>query len=212
MKEEIEKVLSDETYTTNEERVEAITKSLATLVIPKNKYNDLNTKYKTMEDNFNTLSNEYDNFKKNKMTDDEKREADLKKLEADKKSIAINKSELAVKSLLLDNGIQVTDDDIELKETLSNIISDDYEKSVKLANSFISILKKTQDTTAKKTVTDLLNDTPTPKVNNTGEGSSNKMEEYKTEYEEAVKSGDLIGQAQYMRLVQEEQQKLSKNI
>lgn len=85
MKEEIEKVLSDETLTTNEERVDAIAKSLATLMIPKDKYNDLNTKYKAVESNYTTLSTEYDDFKKSKMTDDEKREAELKQLEVDKK-------------------------------------------------------------------------------------------------------------------------------
>ena len=86
MKEEIEKVLSDETLTTNEAKVDAIAKSLATLMIPKDKYNDLNTKLKTTESNYATLQNEFDDFKKSKMTDDEKREAELKQLEIDKKA------------------------------------------------------------------------------------------------------------------------------
>ena len=136
MKEEIEKVLSDETLTTNEERVDAIAKSLATLMIPKDKYNDLNAKYKTVESNYSTLSTEYDDFKKSKMTDDEKREAELKQLEVDKKANALKTSELAVKGLFLDNGIKITDEDTELKETLQNIISEDCDKSVKLANNF----------------------------------------------------------------------------
>ena len=55
MKEEIEKVLSDETLTTNEAKVDAIAKSLATLMIPKDKYNDLNAKYKAVESNYTTL-------------------------------------------------------------------------------------------------------------------------------------------------------------
>ena len=136
----IENVLSDETYTTNEERVEAIKKGLATLVIPKDKYNDLSAKLKTTESNYTTLQTEFNDFKISKMTDDEKREAELKQLELDKKANAISRSELAVKGLLLDNGIKVTDEDVELKETLANIVSEDLDKSIKLANSFISLL------------------------------------------------------------------------
>ena len=136
MKEEIEKVLSDETLTTNEERVDAIAKSLATLMIPKDKYNDLNAKYKTVESNYSTLSTEYDDFKKSKMTDDEKREAELKQLEVDKKANALKTSELAVKGLFLDNGIKITDEDTELKETLQNIISEDCDKSVRILNGW----------------------------------------------------------------------------
>ena len=140
MNEVIENVLSDETYTTNEERVEAIKKGLATLVIPKDKYNDLSAKLKTTESNYSTLQTEFNDFKISKMTDDEKREAELKQLEIDKKANAISRSELAVKGLLLDNGIKVTDEDVELKETLANIVSEDLDKSIKLANSFISLL------------------------------------------------------------------------
>lgn len=84
--------------------------------------------------------------KKSKMTDDEKREAELKQLEVDKKNNAIKTSELAVKSLFLDNGIKITDEDTELKETLQNIVSEDCDKSVKLANNFITLLNKTKRT------------------------------------------------------------------
>ena len=160
MKEEIEKVLSDETLTTNEAKVDAIAKSLATSMIPKDKYNDLSAKLKTTESNYSTLQSEYDDFKKSKMTDDEKREEELKQFEIDKKNNAIEKSSLAVEKLLLKNGIEIKDDDVELKETLDTIISEDYDKSIKLANSFISLLNKTKEKTEKETTTKLLNDTP----------------------------------------------------
>ena len=162
MNEVIESVLSNETYSTNEERIEAIKKGLATLVIPKDKYNEISNKLKVSETNLSSLKSEYDAFKLSKMTDDEKIEAERKQFELDKKANAIKTSELAVRSLLLDNGIKVTDEDIELKETLQNIISEDSEKSIKLANSFISLLNKTKEQTAKETTTQLLNDTPKP--------------------------------------------------
>ncbi|MBS7020368.1 MAG: hypothetical protein KH135_00640 [Firmicutes bacterium] len=209
MNEVIENVLSDETYTTNEERVEAIKKGLATLVIPKDKYNDLSAKLKTAESNYNSLSTEFDEFKKSKMTDDEKREAELKQLELDKKTTATDKSRLAVKELLFDNGIRISDEDNELKETLSNIISDDYEKSIKLANSFISIMKKAQDETKKQTVTDLLNDTPKPTVSTPNSGTVSNLDAFQEKFDEAVKNGDSVGQAMYTRMIQEEQAKLN---
>lgn len=213
MKEEIEKVLSDETLTTNEERVDAIAKSLATLMIPKDKYNDLNAKYKAVESNYSTLSTEYDDFKKSKMTDDEKREAELKQLEVDKKANALKKSELAVKGLFLDNGIKVTDEDTELKETLQNIISEDCDKSVKLANNFITLLNKTKEQTKNQTTTELLNDTPKPVGGTKGANPVDKVAELKKELDEAIKNKDILKQTQLTTqifMAEQEKSKLMK--
>lgn len=212
MKEEIEKVLSDETLTTNEERVDAIAKSLATLMIPKDKYNDLNAKYKTVESNYSTLSNEYDDFKKSKMTDDEKREAELKQLEVDKKANALKTSELAVKGLFLDNGIKITDEDTELKETLQNIISEDCDKSVKLANNFITLLNKTKEQTKNQTTTELLNDTPKPVGGTKGANPVDKVAELQKELEQAIKDKDFLKQTELTTQIfkAEQEKKLNK--
>lgn len=213
MKEEIEKVLSDETLTTNEERVDAIAKSLATLMIPKDKYNDLNAKYRTVESNYTTLSTEYDDFKKSKMTDDEKKEAELKQLEVDKKANALKTSELAVKGLFLDNGIKITDKDTELKETLQNIISEDCDKSVKLANNFITLLNKTKEQTKNETTTELLNDTPKPVGGTQSANPVDKVAELKKELDEAIKNKDILKQTQLTTqifMAEQEKNKLSK--
>lgn len=217
MKEEIEKVLSDETLTTNEERVDAIAKSLATLMIPKDKYNDLNAKYKTVESNYTTLSTEYDDFKKSKMTDDEKREAELKQLEVDKKANALKTSELAVKGLFLDNGIKIADEDLEkdleLKETLQNIISEDYDKSVKLANNFITLLNKTKEQTKNQTTTELLNGTPKPIGGTQSANPVDKVAELKKQLDEAIKNKDVLKQTELTTqifMAEQEKNKLSK--
>lgn len=207
MNEVIENVLSDETYTTNEERAEAIRKGLATLVIPKDKYNDLNTKLRTTESNYANLQTEFDDFKKSKMTDDEKREAELKQFEADKKANAIEKSSLAVEKLLLKNGIEVKDDDIELKDTLSTIVSEDYDKSVKLANSFISLLNKTKDTTVKETTTQLLNNTPKPIGGVDSSSKTSKVDELQSQLNKAIENKNSVEQIRLMREIQEEQAK-----
>lgn len=207
MNEVIENVLSDETYTTNEERVEAIKKGLATLVIPKDKYNDVSNKLKATETSLTTLQTEYDAFKLSKMTDDERIEAERKQFELDKKSNAITRSELAVEKLLLKNGIEIKDDDIELKETLQSIVSEDYDKSIKLANSFISLLNKTKEQTVKQTTTELLNGTPKPIGGVDSSSSVSKLEQLQTEYDDAVKNKDVVKQTSLLTQIFQEQRK-----
>lgn len=207
MNEVIENVLSDETYTTNEERVEAIKKGLATLVIPKDKYNDLNTKLKNTENKISALQTEYDEFKQSKMTADEKAEADRKQFELDKKNNAIEKSSLAVEKLLLKNGIEVKEDDVELKETLQSIVSEDYDKSIKLANSFISLLNKTKDQTAKETTTQLLNNTPKPIGGTNSSSTVSKIDQLQNELNEAIKNKDIVKQTSIMTQIFQEQNK-----
>lgn len=209
MNEVIENVLSDETYTTNEERIEAIKKGLATLVIPKDKYNDVSNRLKATETSLTTLQTEYDEFKQSKMTDDEKREAELKQFELDKKANAIAKSELAVKSLLLDNGIKVTDsdEDKELRDTLKNIISEDYDKSISLANSFISLLNKTKDKTAKETTTQLLNNTPKPIGGVDSLSTVSKLDELQKQLDKAIEDKDVMLQTQLTTQIFQEKRK-----
>lgn len=202
MREAIENVLNDETLTTNEERVNAITASLATLVMPKDKFDALNTKYSTLE-------TEYNEYKQSKMTDEEKAKADRERFEADKKANAIEKSSLAVEKLLLKNGIEVKDDDTELKETLSTIISEDYDKSIKLANSFISLLNKTKENTAKETTTQLLNDTPKPIGGTVSTPNSSKLDLLKEQLKTAIENKDEVAQASlYAQIASESESKI----
>ena len=204
MKEAIEQVLSNETYTTNEERVDALSKELAKLVIPKDKYNDLSNRLKNTESEYSTLQTEYDNFKKSKMTDDEKRASEQQEFENQKKLNAIERSKLGVQMLLLKNGIEVKDDDTEFQETLTNIVSEDYDKSIKLATSFINIMNKTKDQAAKETTTKLLNDTPAPIGGLNSSSSLSKVDMLKKELEQAIKDKDTIKQTElYGKIYQE---------
>ena len=207
MKEAIEQVLSDETYTTNEERVDAISKELAKLVIPKDKYNDLSTRLKNTESELNTTKSEYEDFKKSKMTDDEKRESEKKQFDELKRQNAIEKSDLAVQKLLLKNGIEINDEDTELKETLATIVSEDYDKSIKLANSFISLINKTKDQTEKATTTKLLSETPKPVGGSDSSSSLSKADVLRKEIEEAIKDKDAVRQTQLITQLYQEEHK-----
>lgn len=205
MNEVIQNVLSDETYTTNEERVEALRKGLATVVIPKDKYNDLNTKLKTTESNYNSLQTEFNEFKKSKMTDDEKREAERVEFEGKVKNLSLKESEYAVRDLFTNANISKE----QYEKILGKVVSEDKDKSVEIAQTFIELLGETVDKTKKQTVTDLLNDTPKPTVSTPNSGTVSNLDTLQTKYDESVKSGDLIGQATYTRMIQEEQAKLN---
>ena len=207
----IEEVLNNDTYTTNEEKVEAIKKGLAKLVIPKDKFNDVSQRLQKSEADYASLSTEYNDYKKSKMTEDEKKEAERQQFEAEKRANAIEKSDLAVQKLLFQNGIQIKDDDVELKETLSTIVSEDYEKSIKLANSFITLINKTKDNTKKETTTELLASTPTPVGGTSSSSSISKVDMLKKEYDEAVKNKDQIRQTELMTAIYQAEQE-TKNI
>lgn len=209
MKNAIEQVLNDESYATTEERVDAIAKELAKLVIPKDKYNDLSSRLSKTETDYTSLQSEYDNLKKANMTDQEKMDEERKELEASRLSNAREKSELAVQKLLLKNGIEVNDDDTELKETLSNIVSEDFDKSMKLANSFINILNKTKDTTKVETTNKLLNDTPKPIGGTDGSSTISKVDMLNQQLQKAIEDKDTLAQTQLISQIYQESQKPS---
>lgn len=209
----IESVLNNEEYTTNEEKIEALKKELAPVVIPKDKFNSVSNKLKDSEEKYATLSSDFEAYKQSKMTDDERAKAEKEQLEKDKKANAIEKSRLAVKNLLFDNGIKVTDseEDKDLKETLEDIVSEDLDKSLKLANNIITILNRTKETTEKETTTKLIGNTPNPIGGTSSSPTVSTLNQLNENYKEAVKSGNILEQAQYMRLIQEEQMKLKKS-
>ena len=203
MKETIENVLNDETYTTNEERVEAITKGLATLVIPKNKFNDLSERLQARENEYNTLSSEFEKFKQSKMTDDEKASAAREEFEKARKENAIETSRLAVKELFLDNGIKIADDE-SYANIMQNVISEDKEKSLGLAQEFLNLINKTKQDTKQETTLGLLNDVPKPMVGDPSKQVS-QLEALNEQYKEAVAKKDNVQIARLTRLIQEEQ-------
>lgn len=207
MNEVIENVLNDETITTNEEKLEAIKKGLATIVIPKEKYNDLSNRLKSTESSYESLKTEFDDFKKLKMTDDEKQAEEKKQFENDKKANALLKSELEVQKLLLKNGIEIKDDDTELQETLQNIVSEDLDRSIKLTNNFITLLNKTKENAEKATTTNLLNNTPKPIGGVNSSSSVSRIDELNNQLQEAIKNKDTLLQTHLMSEIFNEQQK-----
>ena len=205
MNEVIEGVLNNEEYTTTEERVDAIKKGLATLVIPKDKYNDLNDKLKTTESNYSILSNEYEEFKKSKMTEDELKQAEIEEFNKAKAEVAKSESKYAVKDLFEEKGISLEKE--KMDKILSDIVTDNKEQTLAVANTIASVLLETAEQTKKQTTIDLLNDTPKPVVGNPNNGQGSTVDALQAKLDEAITNKDVVAQAAYTRLIQEEKAK-----
>lgn len=205
MNEVIENVLSDETYVTNEEKVEAIKKGLATLVIPKDKYNDLSTRLKTSESNYSTLQNEFNDYKKSKMTEDELKQAEIEEFNKAKAEVAKSESKYAVKDLFEEKGISLEKE--KMDKILSDIVTDNKEQTLAVANTIASVLLETAEQTKKQTTIDLLNDTPKPVVGNPNNGQGSTVDALQAKLDEAITNKDVVAQATYTRLIQEEKAK-----
>ena len=207
MIEEITNVLNDESLTTVEERVSKITGIIGTNTIPKDKYDNLNAQFKESKEKVSTLTNEFEDYKKSKMTEDEKAQANIDALNSEKKQVALERSSLAVEKILLQNGIEITDDNQDLKNTLDNIISEDMDKSIALANSFVSLIKQTKDTTEKATRTNILQETPTPVVGTPA--SVSEVDELESKLKEAIAKRDTVSQIRLSRQLQEAKSKVN---
>ena len=164
MKEKITEILNDETLETVEEKVEKLSKELALLVVPKDKYNTLSERVKKIEGEKNTIQEELDTLKEKNMTDEEKKNKELENLSKKEKELAIKTNRLTAKELFQNANI----DNDQIESLLDKVVSEDETKTTELANSFIEILNKKVDDTKKQTTTSLLTSTAKPLTKSSG--------------------------------------------
>lgn len=160
MKEKIIEILKDESLTTPEEKSEAIAKGLATLVIPKDKFNSLSEKNKALESEKESIANELEELKTKTMSEEEKKTKEQEKFEKQRKELSLELNKIKAKEIFKDANI--AEDKVE--ELLGKVVSDDEAKTLELANSFASILKTNTENAKKEAETGLLEDTPKPAV------------------------------------------------
>lgn len=166
MKDIISKILEDDSYTTNEDRIDAMAKELAMVVIPKNKYNDLSDRLKRIEAEKDA---EIEELKTKNLTDEEKIKLEREKFEADKITLSREKSEIAVSKILSKNGItEETYGEDAYQSLVQDLVGDTVDVSSSKANNFINLIAKTKDTAIKETKTEMLKNTPTPKTGDEG--------------------------------------------
>lgn len=172
MNEAIMEVLNNETFETNESRAEALRKALATLVVPKDKFNDLSKRLQNVEaertvlqTNNSELQGKYDELRTKNMTVEERNKEEKKKLEEDKKLVAKQLSEIAIEKILTQNGINIeTYGEESYRSLVNDLTSDTVDNSSLKANNFIKIFNKQKEIVEKETTSNLLKNTPTPKT------------------------------------------------
>ena len=199
MNEVIQNVLSDETYKTNEERVEAIKQGLATLVIPKDKFNDVNERLKSTESELKTVKGELDSRKKSEMTNEELAKEELKKVNA-------KSNKMMVENLLLKGGLtseDYSDEDLELLSV------GDEETNAKLANLFLTSMKKSAEKAKQDVTVELLKNTPKPEVGNPNGVTVSTVDSLKQQLDEAIKNKDVVLQAQLYEKLSLENSKMN---
>ena len=207
-KEELVKILGNEELKSNEEKVNAINKLLAESTIPKDKFNDTNTKLKEAEERLASMSNDFEEFKKSRMTDEEKKNAERESMQNQLLKYQLDLNRLEVEKIFESNGLTKE----EYGEIEKNIIGKDRDSSIASANAFVSILKANSEKVAQATKQALLKDTPAP-VGGTGANkSTSNLEELQTAYSNAVTNKDVVAQAKLLRQIQEEQIKNQPNL
>ncbi len=172
MNEAIMEVLNNEALDTNESRAEAIRKALATLVVPKDKFNDLSKRLQGVEaeknvlqTNNSELQSKYDELRTKNMTADEKAKEELEKLKRDKELVAKQLSEIAVEKILAQNNINIeTYGEEEYRNLVSDLIADSVDNSQIKTNNFVKIFNKQKEIVEKETTSNLLKNTPSPKT------------------------------------------------
>lgn len=206
MKEEMLKVLNDESFTTNEERVDAMAKAMATLVIPKDKFNEESAKRKQAEAELASLSAKatvVQEAPKTESKDDER----VIGLQEEIKNLRAESNRAKVEKIFSQAGLEEKD----YKEDLDNMDLSDETRALAYANSVVKFLNANTERVKKETQASLLNDTPKPIVGGTN-ASTATMDKLVEEYGNAVKNKDQIAQARLMRQIQEERAKTSSNV
>lgn len=187
MNEAIMKVLNDESLETNESKLEAIKKELATRVVPKDKFNDLSKRVQNLEAEKNVLETNNSDLKKQNdelriknMTEEELQKEEKEQFERDKKEVARQLSEIAVEKILAQNNISIdTYGEEDYQKIVNDLIADNVENSSNKANNFIKIFNKQKEIVEKETTSNLLNQTPKPKGgNNDGEDGTVSKEDF----------------------------------
>ncbi len=204
MKEEMLKVLNDESLTTNEAKVDAMAKAMATLVIPKDKFNEESAKRKKAEEDLANLSAK---ITQEPPKEEPKQDERVVGLENEIKNLRIESNRAKVEKIFSQAGLEEKD----YKEDLDQMDLSDESRALAYANSVVKFLNANTEKVKKETQASLLNDTPKPIVGGTN-ASTATMDKLVKEFGEAVKSKDQVAQARLMRQIQEERAKTSSNI
>lgn len=154
------------------------------------------TKMEEYSDKAKRIQQELDDYKASKMTEEEKASAELE-------SAKLKANKTMVENLLLKAGLtneDYTDDDISL------LAISDEATNTRLANLFITSIKKSAEKAKQETTVQLLKETPKPDVGNPNGGTISNLDNLKAQLNKAIENKDELLQAQlYQQMAIEEQ-------
>lgn len=145
------------------------------------------------------MQKEYNDYKQSKMTDEEKKQEYLSKLESDYKNVKLELNKKTVENIFVGAGLSEED----YSEILENIVGEDTEKTIKLAQTICKTMSSRQEKTKEELKKKIAGGTPKP---DTGVGSAemqNNKSKIQEELQDATKRGDYVKMAYYTRLLQE---------
>ena len=149
-----------------------IAKEVALHTVPKEKYNDLSDKFKNESVSRSSAEEELENLK-TAATELDTKNAEIKKLEKlikeqgeTIKSQIMKSNKAQAKSILKDAGVA----DKDMDGLLENIVTDDEEKTIALANSFANVLKVNVSNAKEIAESEDLKKMGNPNIKNDNEG------------------------------------------
>lgn len=160
MKEKIKEILSDCEIENIDAVVDNISKEIALLTVPKNKYNDLSERLKSVQAEKTTVEAELEELKTKNLSEDEKRAKEQANFEKKSKELSKELNKIKAKEIFKDAKI----DEEKIDDLLKKIVSEDEKNTLELANSFADILKSKVVETEKEIDANLLENTFKPNV------------------------------------------------
>jgi hypothetical protein len=160
MKDKINAIFDDDTLD-EEAKKTALLESTKDFV-PKARLTEYADKLRTAEKERDDVNTELKTIKDASMTAEQKAKADMDKFKQDQLLLSKKLNEVDVRTLFTGAGLEQA----KIDELVEKVVSDDHDKSIALANSFVAIFNDVKENTKKTTTTDLLRNTPAPVVSN----------------------------------------------
>lgn len=185
-------------------KAQAIKDLIGNNFVPTAKYNAEKENTKAQISAYNDLKSEYEDYKTSRMTDEEKQAEQAKKMQEKYQKANLTISKMYAENTFAKAGFKEDD----YKEILSNIVTEDPDKTKGIAETICNAMVKQKENAEKALKDKIVKNTKTPPAGNDNDNAGDSViDTYKKGYAEAAKKHDFTNMAYYTRLIQEEQNK-----
>lgn len=133
------------------------------------------------------------------MTDEEKKKEYVSKLENNYKTVKLELNKKTAENIFVGAGLSEED----YSEILEDIVGEDTEKTVKLAQTICKTMSSRQEKTKEELKKKIAGGTPKPDAGDGSAEAKNSKEKIQEALQDATKRGDYVKMAYYTRLLQE---------